>query len=125
MQTKSSFSASGANNGDGTIPTAFKAAEDTASGASREFQNFVADMEDLASKATSVTGEELTRVKVKLTERVAAAKQSIQEMSDAVVQGTRKSATATNKYVHDQPWQAVGIGAAVGVLFGFLLGRRK
>jgi ElaB/YqjD/DUF883 family membrane-anchored ribosome-binding protein len=46
-------------------------------------------------------------------------------MSDAVVQRARRTATVTNDYVHEQPWAAVGIGAAVGVLFGFVLGRRK
>jgi ElaB/YqjD/DUF883 family membrane-anchored ribosome-binding protein len=82
-------------------------------------------MEDLVSSATTVTGDELVRVKAKLSARVALAKRSIEDMSDAVVQGARKSATATNSYVRANPWQAVGVGAVVGVLFGFVLGRRK
>jgi len=123
MQIKSNYSSPATNRPtDGSFPAA---AEGVASGASHEFQNFVADMEDLVSKTTSVTGEDLTRAKAKLSARVAAAKESIQEMSTKLVDGARKSATATNSYVHDQPWQAIGIGAAVGLLFGFVLGRRK
>jgi ElaB/YqjD/DUF883 family membrane-anchored ribosome-binding protein len=90
-----------------------------------EFRNFVADVEDLITETTSITGEGLVRVKAKLGERVAAAKESIQEMGGAVVQRARRTATVTNDYVHEQPWAAVGIGAAVGVLIGFALGRRK
>ena len=71
------------------------------------------------------TGADLVRVKAKLSARVAAAKESIEEMSAQVAQRARKAATVTNNYVHEQPWQAVGIGAAAGVLLGFVLGRRK
>jgi ElaB/YqjD/DUF883 family membrane-anchored ribosome-binding protein len=46
-------------------------------------------------------------------------------MGTTVIQRTRQAATVTNNYVHEQPWQAIGIGAAAGVLLGFVLGRRK
>jgi ElaB/YqjD/DUF883 family membrane-anchored ribosome-binding protein len=95
---------------------------DTAPG---EIRNFVADVEDLITETTSITSEDLVRVKAKLGERVTAAKESIQDMSDAVVQRARRTATVTNDYVHEQPWAAVGIGAALGVLVGFVVGRRK
>ena len=36
----------------------------------------------------------------------------------------RSGANATDQYVREQPWQAVGISAAVGLLIGFLVGRR-
>jgi len=125
MQSKSNFSQSSANGGDGIIPAAQAAGERVVVGASGEFQNFVADMEDLVVKSTSLTGEELTRAKANLSARIATAKRSIQQMSTSVAESARKTATVTNHYVHEQPWQAVGIGAAVGVLLGFVLGRRK
>jgi len=40
------------------------------------------------------------------------------------VERTRAAAQATDDYVHDNPWQAVSIGAGVGFLVGFILGRR-
>ena len=125
MQNKSDFSKPAANrSGDGVLP-AIVAVEGVTSGVTNEFHNFVADMEDLVSKTTLVTGEELIRAKAKLSARIAAAKLSIEEMGASVVQQTRKAATVTNNYVHDQPWQAIGIGAAVGVLLGFVLGRKS
>ncbi len=93
--------------------------------ASREFHNFVADIEDLITKTTSLTGEDLEKAKEQLNERIASARTYLDEVSESIVQRARKSATVTNNYVHEQPWAAVGIGAAVGVVVGFLLSNRK
>jgi len=37
---------------------------------------------------------------------------------------TRAAAKATDAYVHESPWTAVGIAAGVGLLVGVLIGRR-
>lgn len=90
----------------------------------REVHGFLADIEDLVKATTSLTGEDLARAKAKITERVAAARKSVEDASAAIAQGARRGVTATNGYVHENPWQAVGIGAAGGLLLGLLLARR-
>ena len=35
-----------------------------------------------------------------------------------------EAADVTDKYVHDNPWQAIGVAAGVGFLLGLLIGRR-
>ncbi|UYG06380.1 DUF883 family protein [Halomonas sp. M4R1S46] len=35
-----------------------------------------------------------------------------------------QQADACDRYVHDNPWTSIGIGAAVGVVVGMLIGRR-
>lgn len=89
-----------------------------------ELHNFLADIEDLVKAATSLTGEELDRAKAKLNERVMSAKVSVEEFGGEIADQARKGADATNEYVHHQPWQAIGTGAAVGLLLGYLLARR-
>ena len=91
---------------------------------SREFHNFLADIEDLIKATTSLTGEDLARATAKLSERVTAAKESVEEMSGAIAQQARKTAADTNDYVHEQPWQAIGAAAAIAFLLGFVLSRR-
>jgi ElaB/YqjD/DUF883 family membrane-anchored ribosome-binding protein len=91
---------------------------------SSEMHHLITDIEDLVKKATSLTGEDLAAAKAKLAERLAAARVSFAEAGDTVANKARTTATATNEYVHEQPWKAIGIGATVGLLLGFALARR-
>jgi ElaB/YqjD/DUF883 family membrane-anchored ribosome-binding protein len=95
-----------------------------ASNTSFELHNFIADVEDLVKQTAVLTGEDLVRAKAKLSARLADAKESVMEVSDQIASRARSSAAATNHYVHDQPWKAIGAGAAVGLLVGFALARR-
>jgi ElaB/YqjD/DUF883 family membrane-anchored ribosome-binding protein len=117
-----SVTESGAN-GQGAEPVV-AAATSARAGLSREFHNFVADIDDLLKATSLLTGQELAVAKAKLTARVALARQSVEDVSDAIVEQARKSAAITNDYVHEQPWKAIGAGAAIGFLLGVVLARR-
>lgn len=117
MQTKAGIAESGAN-GQGLVTTA------EPSGVSREVHSFLADVEDLITATTSLTGEDLARAKAKLSARVTAAKESVARVGGEIADRTRHAVKATDGYVHEQPWRAVGIGAALGLLVGFVLARR-
>jgi ElaB protein len=126
MQPKSTLPESAGNGQSARSKSAASAsAGETASRVAHEFQDFVADVEDLIAQTASITAEDLTRVKTKLNERVAVAKETFGDVSDTLLQRARRTATITNNYVREQPWASVGIGAAVGVLLGFALGRRN
>ena len=36
----------------------------------------------------------------------------------------REAARATDDFVHEEPWKAVGVAAALGLALGVLIGRR-
>jgi ElaB/YqjD/DUF883 family membrane-anchored ribosome-binding protein len=95
------------------------------SAVSVEFKNFLADIEHLITEATSMTSEDLTQAKSKLNERMDSIKHSFDDLSESVSTKARKSAAVTNNYVHEQPWVAIGAGAVVGLLVGFLASRRS
>lgn len=95
-----------------------------ASAISNEFHSFLNDIEDLFKATTSLTGDDLARAKAKLSERIDAAKETAEELSENIVQRARKTADITNHYVHEQPWTVIGAGAAVSFLLGYLLARR-
>ena len=45
-------------------------------------------------------------------------------MQDDAGESAKAAARVTDEYVHDNPWQAIGIGAAVGFLAGLVISRR-
>lgn len=122
MQAKASTTDPGAN-GQG-VEDRPAALTPVGTAVTHEVRNFLADIEDLVKATTSLTGEDLARAKAKLAERVAATKVSLEKMAGTIADGTRHAAQATDGFVHERPWQAVGIGAALGVLLGFVLARR-
>lgn len=97
---------------------------EASSGVAREFNNFIADIEDLIKATTSLTGEDLQKAKAKLNARIASAKESAAEVSESVITRARQTAETTNTYVHEKPWSAIGASAAIGLLLGYLLARR-
>jgi ElaB/YqjD/DUF883 family membrane-anchored ribosome-binding protein len=99
-------------------------AADAPSGITQEFNNFVADMEDLIKASTSLTGDDLARAKTKLYTRVATARAFLEGMPATISDRARETVKVADGYVREQPWRAIGMTAAVGALIGFLLGRR-
>jgi ElaB/YqjD/DUF883 family membrane-anchored ribosome-binding protein len=91
---------------------------------STEMHGLLDEVDGLVRETASLTADELARAKDRIGERLTAAKQSAQEMGDKLVKRARRGAEATNTYVHERPWKAVGIGAAVAFLLGFVLSRR-
>ncbi len=122
MNTKSNNAESNVHGLSATsVPSAIAAANGALS---REFNSFVTDIEELIKATTSLTGEDLARAKARLSARVTAAKESVEEMGDAIADRARSTAKITDSYVHAQPWQAIGIGAVLGLLVGFALAGR-
>ena len=82
------------------------------------------DVEELLRATANQTGEKLATARARAEESLRAAKLRIADAGDDVAARTRAAADATDQYVRENPWQAVGIAAAVGFVLGFLLSRR-
>jgi ElaB/YqjD/DUF883 family membrane-anchored ribosome-binding protein len=107
------------------LATGAKSAVDQASRKGKgELHNFISDVEDLITSMTPLTGADLERAKKKLAERVETAKESLAEAGTEIAERARESARVTNTYVHEHPWQSVGIGAILGLLVGIAINRR-
>ena len=75
-------------------------------------------------KVANVDDEEVARVRAKLEQTLAKAKSAAKDGAASVRDYARDASTATDEYVRESPWMAVGVAAAVGVLVGFIVGRR-
>jgi len=90
----------------------------------REFRSFVSDVEDLIKATNSLTGDELNKAKAKLEQRISSARSSVEELGGTIADRARKTAKTADNYVHEQPWTAIGAGAGLGLVVGYLLTRR-
>ncbi len=89
-----------------------------------DLKSLVADAEELLKLTAGQTGDKLGDVRGRMGERLAAAKERISEAEAAIIDSGKKAARATDDYVHENPWQSLGIAAGVAFLLGLLSGRR-
>jgi ElaB/YqjD/DUF883 family membrane-anchored ribosome-binding protein len=99
--------------------------QDISTDITQEFKNFVTDVERLVKETANLSGDELAHTKIKLNQRINAAKQFISNTGNTLVDQTQKAATATNELVHEKPWAAIGTGAVVSFVLGLLLSKRN
>jgi ElaB/YqjD/DUF883 family membrane-anchored ribosome-binding protein len=95
-----------------------------ASGRSAEWRNLVADVEDLVKKVANVEDAEIAEIRSKVEDTLARAKSTADEGIAAVRERAGEVSDATDDYVRENPWAAIGIAAAIGIVIGFVAGRR-
>ncbi len=88
------------------------------------FKNALADAEALVKATADLGGEGVASVRAKAEESLRILKARASEAQTAVSVRTRAAANATDAYVHDNPWEAIGVAAGVGLLIGVLVARR-
>ena len=89
-----------------------------------DLKSVIQDAESWLRNGGTLTGEELQAAKAKFERTISSAKADLIRLEEQVVEQTKAAAKATDEYVHEHPWQAVGVGAAAGLLIGLLISRR-
>ncbi len=84
----------------------------------------IADAEEILKATADQTGEKIANLRVRIQDRLLGARIRLDAAEAALIDKTRAAARAADDYVHESPWQAVGIGVGVGFLLGIILGRR-
>lgn len=91
----------------------------------RDLRVVVTDAEELLRATAGQAGEKIAVARERIQENLAAAKARLVVAEEAVVAKTKQAAKATDEYVHENPWKAVGIGAGVGLIIGMLISRGR
>lgn len=89
-----------------------------------DFKVVLADAEALLKATANQGGEKLDEVRAKARESLRVMNLRLTAAHEALIAKTRDAARATDVYVHDNPWTAIGIASGVGLLLGVLLARR-
>ena len=84
----------------------------------------LAEAEEMLKRATLETGDKARDLRSQVETQLLRAKLKLQEIEGEAIDHAKAAARATDDYVHDHPWHAIGIAASVGLLIGLLMNRR-
>lgn len=89
-----------------------------------DFQAVVADAEALIKATANTGGETLADLRSKAENSLAIAKSKMADAQESLIEKSQIAAKVTDEYVHENPWKAIGVSAAVGLVIGLLISRR-
>ena len=89
-----------------------------------DLRQLIADAEALVSETALSSEDKIVALRDRVTENLKAARYKLEDIEDAVKTKTREVARATDDYVHENPWKAIGAAAGVGLIVGLLISRR-
>jgi ElaB/YqjD/DUF883 family membrane-anchored ribosome-binding protein len=89
-----------------------------------DLKALVGDTEELLKATAGQAGEKIAVARERIQASLAIYKDKLLDAEQALREKTKEAARATDEYVHDHPWQAVGVAAGVGFLLGLLVSRR-
>ena len=84
----------------------------------------ISDTEELLRATAGAAGDKVGELRERLGVRLRDTKERLIDLEAAVVDKTKAAARATDDFVHEEPWKAVGVAAALGLALGVLIGRR-
>ncbi|HSM97832.1 MAG TPA: DUF883 family protein [Gallionella sp.] len=91
----------------------------------QDFRMVMADAEELLRATAGQAGEKTAAARARIQENLATAKARLTEAESELIGEAKHAAKATDEYVHDNPWKAIGVAASVGVIVGMLIGRGR
>lgn len=89
-----------------------------------DLKSGVDDAEGFLRAAAASTGEKAAELRDKAVVALKRASEQLSDLQATVIEKGRDAAILTDDYVHENPWQAIGIGAAIGFLVGVVVARR-
>lgn len=84
----------------------------------------IADAEELLRATAGQAGEKVAAARARIQDSMDAAKVRLTTLGEAGADQAKAAARATDDYVHDHPWHAVGVAGLVGLVLGVLISRR-
>jgi ElaB/YqjD/DUF883 family membrane-anchored ribosome-binding protein len=90
----------------------------------RDLQRVITDAEELLPATAGETEGKVVEMRERIRENLIAAKHKLVDIEESIAVKAKEAARATDEYVHEHPWQAIGTAAGAGLLIGLLIGRR-
>ena len=89
-----------------------------------DLKTLMKDAQQLLAEAAKLSGSKSEDMQAKAMELLDIAIENAQHLQQVGTEKGKHIAKETDSYVHDHPWQAIGVTAAACLLIGMFLGRR-
>jgi ElaB/YqjD/DUF883 family membrane-anchored ribosome-binding protein len=83
-----------------------------------EMRAFLADVEDLVKRVGNVSDADVARARAKVVGAMGDVRRLTGDGTDSLRERAREAADQADEYVHDRPWTAIGLAAAIGLIVG-------
>jgi ElaB/YqjD/DUF883 family membrane-anchored ribosome-binding protein len=85
-----------------------------------DLKTLMHDAEELMKVTAGAAGEKVTELRNRLSGAIESAKENCHKWGES----TTAAAKATDRTIRDHPYESIGIAFGVGLLVGFLVGRK-
>ena len=93
-----------------------------------DFNSVIADTEQLLKSVAATGGDKASSMRAGVEKNIDAARQRLRQLQDTALEKGRDAVRAGDEYVHDNPWEsigvAVGVAAVAGIFIGLMISRR-
>ena len=89
-----------------------------------DIKSVISEAEEMLSNTADQSGDKISQLRARVKARLGDARERLIDAEAALRHNTKVAARAADDYVHESPWTAVGVAAAVGLLVGLIIGRR-
>ena len=90
----------------------------------KDFADVLTEADTLLKQAAKESGDRASDLRAQVEAKLRTAKLRLGELQDDALDSAKAAARATDDYVHDNPWQAIGVASAIGFLVGIVISRR-
>lgn len=81
-------------------------------------------LEEVLKSSGDPADQKYVELKARAENSLHEVKSRISNASDTYYYRARQAVSRADDYVHDKPWQGIGVGATLGLVVGLLLARR-
>ncbi|ECG8590512.1 stress response protein ElaB [Salmonella enterica subsp. salamae] len=81
-------------------------------------------LEEILRSSGDPADQKYIELKARAEKALEEVKNRVSHASDSYYYRAKQAVYKADDYVHEKPWQGIGVGAAVGMVLGLLLARR-
>ena len=86
-----------------------------------DLKTLVADAEELLRATASQAGDKIAVARQKIEQSLVEGKKALADAEKNLVQKSKEAADVADDYVRENPWNAIGIAAGIGLVIGLLI----